>query len=167
MTRRTLALTAACLLGAFTLPAAAQNYKAGDIAVSHPWSRATVPGQPSGGGFVRLENGGKDDKLIAVRSDVSATAEIHTMDMRDNVMRMRQVDGVALPAGKTVNFAPGGYHIMFMQLKAPLKAGSSFPATLVFEKAGEVKVDFKVEALNAKSPGSGASAGASEAHQHH
>ncbi|NYE22689.1 copper chaperone PCu(A)C [Pigmentiphaga litoralis] len=162
MTLRTFTLTA-LLLGTLTTSAFAHGYKAGEIDIGHPWARATVPGQPAGGGFLKLDNHGKDDKLLAVRSDVSATAEIHTMETTDNIMRMRQVDGVAVPAGKTVEFAPGGYHIMFMQLKAPLKQGSSFPATLVFEKAGEVKVDFKVEAINFNTQGKAAAGG----HQHH
>ncbi|WP_420225141.1 copper chaperone PCu(A)C [Pigmentiphaga litoralis] len=162
MTLRTLTLTA-LLLGALSTSAFAHGYKAGEIDIGHPWARATVPGQPAGGGFLKLDNHGKDDRLLAVRSDVSATAEIHTMEMKDNIMRMRQVEGVAVPAGKTVEFAPGGYHIMFMQLKAPLKQGTTFPATLVFEKAGEVKVDFKVEAINFGAQGKAAAGG----HQHH
>ncbi|WP_296559680.1 copper chaperone PCu(A)C [Pigmentiphaga sp.] len=136
--------------------AVAQGHTAGAIQIDHPWSRATVTGQPAGGGFVKLTNNGADDKLVAVRADVSATAELHTMQMDGNIMRMRQVDGIALPAGQTVELKPGGYHIMFMRLKAPLKEGASFPATLVFEKAGEVKVDFRVEAAGAGTTGHGA-----------
>ncbi|OVZ60729.1 hypothetical protein CDO44_08375 [Pigmentiphaga sp. NML080357] len=136
-------------------PAGAHDYTAGGIQIGHPWARATVAGQPSGGGFLKLTNTGADDKLVAVRADISATAELHTMQMDGDVMRMRQVDGIALPAGRTVELKPGGYHIMFMRLKAPLKEGSSFPATLIFEKAGEVKVDFKVQAAGAGAGGHG------------
>lgn len=136
-------------------PAAANDYTAGALRIAHPWSRATVPGQPAGGGFMKLTNNGADDKLVAIRADVSATAELHTMRMDGDIMRMRQVDGIALPAGQTVELKPGGYHVMFMRLKAPLKEGSSFPATLVFEKAGEVKVDFKVEGAGAGAHRSG------------
>jgi len=137
-------------------PAAAHEYTAGGIRIGHPWARATVPGQPSGGGFLKLTNTGGDDKLLAIRADVSATVELHTMQMDGDVMRMRQVDGIPVPAGQTVELQPGGYHIMFMHLKAPLQQGSRFPATLVFEKAGEVKVDFKVEAAGARAGGHGA-----------
>ncbi|GAA4335177.1 hypothetical protein GCM10023144_28130 [Pigmentiphaga soli] len=144
-------LFAALPLALAAFGAHAHGYKLGQIDIGHPWSRATVAGQPTGGGFMKLTNHGADDKLVAVRSDISASAELHTMKMEDNVMRMRQVDGIALPAGKTVELSPGGLHIMFMKLKAPLKQGESFPATLVFEKAGQIKVDFKIEA-----PGAGA-----------
>ncbi|GAA0522529.1 MAG: copper chaperone PCu(A)C [Pigmentiphaga sp.] len=139
--------------------AVAHDYTAGAIQINHPWSRATVTGQPAGGGFLKLTNKGADDKLIAVRADISATAELHTMQMDGDIMRMRQVDGIALPAGQTVELRPGGYHIMFMRLKAPLKEGTSFPATLVFEKAGEVKVDFKVEPAGAGAGSGGHGAG--------
>lgn len=147
MNIRTLALALPLMLMAAT-QAFAHDARIGDIEIDHPWARATVTGQPSGGGYVKLTNKGQDDKLLAIRSDVSGSVELHTMQMDKDIMRMRQVDGVALPAGKTVEFSPGGYHIMFMKLKAPFKEGGSFPATLVFEKAGEVKVDFKIEPMN-------------------
>ncbi|MDX3905256.1 MAG: copper chaperone PCu(A)C [Pigmentiphaga sp.] len=133
----------------------AQDYSVGNLHISQPWARATVAGQPSGGGFLKLTNDGGDDKLVAIRSEVSATAELHTMQMDGDIMRMRPVDGIALPAGQTVELKPGGYHIMFMQLKAPLKEGSRFPATLVFQKAGEIRVDFKVEPPGAGPRGHG------------
>jgi len=142
-------------------PAAAHDYTAGAIRIAHPWSRATVAGQPAGGGFMKLTNNGADDKLVAIRAEVSATVELHTMQMDGDIMRMRQVDAIALPAGQTVELKPGGYHVMFMRLKAPLKEGSIFPATLVFEKAGEVKVDFEVEAA-----GAGAATHGSGGHRH-
>ena len=139
----------------------AHGYKVGAIEIGHPWARATVAGQPSGGGFLKLDNRGPDDKLLSVTSNVSETVEIHTMETTDNIMRMRQVDGVAVPAGKVVDMKPGGYHIMFMKLKAPLKRGESFPATLTFQNAGDVKVDFKVEAINF-----GTQRGGASEHQH-
>jgi copper(I)-binding protein len=71
------------------------------------------------------------------------------MAMEGNVMKMRQIDRLALPAGKTVQLSPGGYHLMLLGLKAPLKAGDSFPLTLKFEKAGEVTVKVRVEAAGA------------------
>lgn len=160
MKTRVLLLTVTLGLAIAQGPAFAHSYKAGFIEIGHPWSRATVAGQPTGGGFLTLENRGQDDALLSVASDVSETAEIHTMEMKDNIMRMRQVDGIALPAGKTVELKPGSYHIMFTKLKAPLKQGTSFPATLTFQKAGQVKVNFKVEAINF-----GTQAGAHE-HQH-
>ena len=124
----------------------ARDFKLGAIAIGHPYARATVPGQPTGGGFLKLENKGDTDRLLSASASVSGSVELHTMSMDGDVMRMRQLDAIDLPAGKTVELKPGGLHIMFMGLKAPLKAGDSFPLKLKFEKAGEVTVEVKVEA---------------------
>jgi len=116
-----------------------------DIRVEQPYARATVPGQMAGGGYLQLQNTGKAaDRLLSVSTGVSASAELHTMSMDGDVMRMREVDGIDVPAGQKVELKPGGLHIMFMGLKAPLKAGDSFPATLKFQKAGDVKVTVTV-----------------------
>jgi periplasmic copper chaperone A len=123
----------------------AHSFKVGAIAIDHPWARPTAAGQKAGGGYLKLSNAGSADRLLSARSDVAATVELHSMTMDGNVMRMRQVDGIDLPAGQTVELKPGGFHIMFMGLKAPLKEGSSFPVKLRFEKAGEVTVEVKVE----------------------
>ncbi len=126
--------------------AQAHDYKQGAIAVGHPYARATVAGQPVAGGYLKFENKGKTaDKLISVTADVSQSVELHSMSMDGDIARMRQVDAIEIPAGKTVELKPGGLHIMFMGLKAPLKLGTSFPATLKFEKAGELKVEIKVD----------------------
>ena len=137
----------ALMLATFT--AHAHDYKLGAIAIGHPYARATGAGQPIGGGFLKLVNGGKADRLVSASADISKSVELHEMKMEGDVMRMRQVDGIALQAGQTVELKPGGYHLMFVGLKAPLKAGDSFPMKLKFEKAGEVTVDVKVEAAGA------------------
>ncbi|MBS0448946.1 MAG: copper chaperone PCu(A)C [Proteobacteria bacterium] len=138
-----LAGTAAAL---FALAAQAHDYQAGSIAIGHPYARSTVPAQVNGGAFLSLKNeGSSDDKLIGVSGDVAGSVELHEMAMEGNVMKMRQVDGVALPAGKTVMLAPGGYHVMLLGLKAPLKQGDSFPLKLTFEKAGTTTVTVDVE----------------------
>jgi periplasmic copper chaperone A len=124
----------------------AHEFKLGAIAIGHPYARATVPGQPAGGGFLKLENKGDADRLLSASASVSGSVELHSMSMDGDVMRMRQVNAIDLPAGKTVELKPGGLHIMFIGLKAPLKAGDSFPLKLKFEKAGEVTVEVKVEA---------------------
>jgi len=131
--------------GAAMTPAA----KVGQVSIGSPWARATAPGAAVGGGFLLLDNAGADDRLVGASSPVSATVELHTMSMENNVMRMREVPAIDLPAGKRVELRPGGLHIMFIDLKAPLKAGESFPVRLRFEKAGEVEVTFKVEAMGA------------------
>ena len=136
---------AAATAGLFALAANAHDVKVGAITVDHPYARATAAGQPTGGGFMQIDNAGPADRLMSARATVSGTVELHEMKMEGDVMRMRQVDGIALPAGKSVALKPGGYHVMFIGLKAPLKAGDSFPMTLKFEKAGEVTVEMKVE----------------------
>ncbi len=137
---------AAVLLSVTAGAVGAHDYKAGAIAIGHPYARATAAGQSIGGGFLKLANGGADDKLLSATAGVSASAELHEMKMEGDVMRMRQVDGIALPAGKSVELRPGGFHIMFVGLKVPLKAGDKFPMKLKFEKAGEVEVMVNVEA---------------------
>lgn len=138
-------LLAGVALAAAGLVAQAHEFKLGAITIGHPYARSTAPGQPNGGAFLSLANQGGDDKLVAASADVAANVEVHQMAMDGNVMRMRQVDAVPLPAGKTVLLAPGGYHVMLLGLKAPLKEGDKFPLKLSFEKAGEVTVTVNVE----------------------
>ncbi len=135
-----------CAAAAF---AQADDFKLGSLTIAHPYARATVVGQTSGGAFLSVVNQGADDALISASGDVAAEVELHSMAMEGNVMKMRQIDRLALPAGKTVQLSPGGYHLMLLGLKAPLKAGDSFPLTLKFEKAGEVTVKVRVEAAGA------------------
>lgn len=139
-------LISATALALVTLAATANEFKAGPITVDHPYARATAAGQPTGGGFMKLVNGGTADRLVSVSAAVSKSVELHMMKMEGDVMQMRQVDAIELQAGKTVELKPGGYHVMFIGLKAPLKAGDTFAMKLKFEKAGEVTVDVKVEA---------------------
>lgn len=118
----------------------------GAVTVDHAYARATAPGQPTGGAFMTLVNHGDDDKLLSARATVSRSVELHEMSMDGNVMHMRQVDAIAIKSGETVALKPGGYHVMFVGLNAPLKAGTQFPVTLTFQKAREITVDVKVEA---------------------
>lgn len=134
------------LVGTF---AQAHSFKLGDIDIGHPHARVTAAGQPTGGGYLSLDNKGRDDRLLSATAAVSASVELHSMSMEGDVMRMRQVNGIALPTGKKVELRPGGFHIMFVGLKAPLKAGDKFPMKLKFEKAGEVEVIVNVEAPKA------------------
>ena len=113
-----------------TLPAAAQ------VAVTDAWVRGTVPGQKVTGAFMQLKSP-TGAALVAVTSPVAKLAEIHEMKQDGGVMRMRAVDKVALPAGKSVEFKPGGYHVMLMELSQPLKEGDHVPLTLTYlDKAG-------------------------------
>ena len=147
------AAAAALALALASAFAHAHSFKLGGINIGHPYARVTVAGQPTGGGYLRLDNKGRDDKLVSARAAVSASVELHSMSMDGDVMRMRQVDAIALPAGKSVELKPGGFHIMFVGLKAPLKAGDKFPMTLKFERAGEVEVIVNVEAPKAAGNG--------------
>ena len=132
-------------LGLAALAAHAHSFKLGAIEIGHPYARATAPGQPSGGGYLSLSNAGANDRLLSASAEVSKAVELHTMTMEGDVMRMRQVEAIELPAGKKVELKPGGLHIMFIGLKAPLKQGDKFPLKLKFEKAGEVTVEVNVE----------------------
>ncbi len=125
---------------------------AGDLSIEKPWARATVPGAAVGGGYLVIRNNGAGaDRLVGVTSPVAARVEIHEMAMQKDIMRMREVKGVPVPAKGSVEFKPGGYHLMFMELKAPLKQGDKVPVTLRFEKSGEVKAEFAVESAAAGS----------------
>jgi copper(I)-binding protein len=125
--------------------------------ISGPFSRATLPNAPVGGGYLTIENRGKTaDRLVSVSSDVAAETQIHEMAMEGDVMRMRQLpDGVEIPAGETVALEPGGVHIMFMGLKHPLVEGETIPVILHFEQSGPVEVELSVLAPGADSAGHG------------
>jgi periplasmic copper chaperone A len=114
------------------------------VKVEGAWARPTVAGQAGGGGFLSITAGSTGDRLLGARATVSKVVELHSMEMDGNVMRMRQVDGIDIPAGQTVQLKPGGLHVMFVGLNQTLKKGATIPVTLQFAKAGEVKVDMKV-----------------------
>ncbi len=115
------------------------------------WARATAPGQAVGAAYATLTSPAPD-RLVGVQTPITPRAELHTMTMDGSVMRMRPVNGVALPAGQPVALAPGGTHIMLMDLKAPLKPGEHFPLTLRFAHAAPVTVDVPVEPIGARGP---------------
>ena len=102
--------------------------------------RATVGSMPSSAAYLSITNhGAMADRLLAVESGLARKTELHTMEVTNGVMKMRQIDGgIAIPAGKTIQLAPGGLHVMLIGLKAPLNADENYQVTLVFEKAGKV-----------------------------
>ncbi len=138
-----------CACALLATPAFAHSYQLGAITIEHPHAGATVPGQPTGGGYMTLVNAGPDDRLLSASADISKSTQIHEMKMQGDVMKMRELDALDLPAGKTVALQPGAFHLMFVGLKAPLKAGEQFPLKLHFEKAGDITVSVHVEAANA------------------
>lgn len=139
-------LLAALSLSAIAFAAHAHSFKLGELTIGHPYARSTAPGQPAGGAYLSIRNAGTaGDKLVSASAEVSKSVELHEMKMEGDVMRMREVSAVEVPAGKAVELKPGGLHIMLMGLKAPLKQGEKFPLKLKFEKAGEVTVTVNVE----------------------
>lgn len=136
-----LALSTASLL--------ADDYTLGKLHIEHPHARATLPGAPVSGGYMTIRNeGGTADRLIGGKAGFAGKVEIHEMKMDGDVMKMREIEGgLEIPPGSEVVLKPGGYHVMFMQLKNPMKEGENLPATLIFENAGEIEVEFTVEAI--------------------
>jgi len=128
----------------------AQNAQVGSVQIENAYTRSTVPGQMAAGGFMKIENKGAADQLISASSPVAGEVQLHEMAMEGNVMKMRQVKEVLVPAGGAVELKPGGMHLMFMNIKAPLAAGETVPVKLKFAKAGEVEVKFPVNAMGAQ-----------------
>jgi copper(I)-binding protein len=149
MTRPLFALLAA---GLFSTSALAQ------VTVLDPWVRATVPNQKASGAFMQVRSS-QAARLVGVSTPVAGRAELHEMAMENNTMRMRQVDAIDLPAGKAVNLASGGYHVMFFDLKRQLKEGESVPVTLVVQdgasRRSSVTVEAQVKPLTYVAPAAG------------
>lgn len=143
--------------------AAAQEYKAGPLVIEKPWSRATAGGAKVGAGYMTIRNtGGEPDRLVGGSLPQAERFEVHEMAIKDGVMTMRPVaGGIEVKPGATVKLEPGGYHVMFMGLKEPLKQGQTLKGELRFEKAGVVAVEYAVGALAAGGP-----EGAKEKHGH-
>ena len=130
------------------------TFRLGDLTVTSPWTRATPGGAKIGGGYLKITNNGRaPDRFVGGKSDVSDHVEIHEMSMTNGVMKMRPLpNGLEIKPGETVELKPGGNHLMFVDLKRPLKQGESVRATLQFEKAGSLEVTFAVNALGGNSP---------------
>jgi|JI81BgreenRNA_FD_contig_101_674816_length_3207_multi_3_in_0_out_0_2 copper(I)-binding protein len=128
-------------------PLAAHEYKVGALVIDHPVLRVSSPVARTGAGFLTIRNtGNQADRLLSISTDASNRADMHGTIRDGNVMRMRaQADGVPVPAGGKTAFAPGGLHVMFIGLKAPVPEGRLIKARLTFEKAGTVDVAFKAE----------------------
>lgn len=127
---------------------------AGWITISDAFTRATLPNAPAAGGYFTVTNSGTDaDRLIGAASPAAGEVQIHEMNMAGDVMEMRpRPDGVQIPAGEAVAFAPGGLHLMFMGLSEPFEEGGQVPVTLTFEHAGAVEIALDVGGFGAKTP---------------
>ena len=132
----------------------AEEVKAGDLVITQAWSRATPGGAKVAGGYLTIENtGSAPDRLIGGSGDVTDKIQVHEMAVNSGVMTMRPLDnGLAIEPGKTVKLAPGGYHLMLLNLKSQLRQGDRVPVTLEFEKAGKVKLSFDVQGVGAPGP---------------
>jgi len=128
--------------------------KAGTLTVEQPWSRATPGGARVGGGYVRITNQGPaPDRLIGGSFPLAGRVEVHEMRMDGDVMRMKPVEGgLEIKPGDTVELRPGAHHLMFMDLKEPLREGQTIKGTLVFEKAGAVEVEYTVRSIGGAAP---------------
>src|SRR5437870_1653852 len=153
---RPIVFVLAILFGVAASAANAADYKAGTLDISDPWSRATPKGSSVGAGYMKIKNNGSTpDRLIGGSSDVASKFEVHEMKMEDGVAKMRPVKGgLEIKPGETVELKPGSFHVMFVDLKQPLSAGDHFKATLAFEKAGTVSVDYDVRAMGSEPGGS-------------
>jgi periplasmic copper chaperone A len=136
------------------------TFKIGDLVVASPWTRATPSGAKIAGGYLKITNNGKSpDRLVSATSIGADRVEIHEMSMTDGVMKMRPLtDGLTIKPGETVELKPGGFHMMFMDIKQQLKQGDTLKATLTFEKAGKLDLSFNVRAIGA--------GGGAPAHRH-
>jgi periplasmic copper chaperone A len=124
----------------------------GQIEITNAWARATPGGATTGAAYLTIVSP-VADRLVGASSPVAKSTQLHSMTMQGTIMRMRQVDGIDLPAGKPVTLKPGGLHLMLVGLNAPLKAGQNFPLTLTFKNAGSKEVTVAVEKVGAMGPG--------------
>lgn len=130
------------VVAAAAFPAYAQDAKA--VSIEGAYARALMGRVPNGAAYLTLKSA-RDDRLTDAASDVAEKVELHTHIQEGNVMRMRKVDAVELPAGKPVRMAPGGLHVMLIGLNRKLKPGDTFDLTLTFERAGKVPVKVEVQ----------------------
>ncbi|AEX99788.1 hypothetical protein GU3_00160 [Oceanimonas sp. GK1] len=144
--------------------ALAHDYEQGGLHIDHPWSRPAPPMAVNGSAYLVINNHGQaGDVLLGAESPVAERVEIHTHVMDGDMMKMRQLETLPVPAGESVTLAPGGHHLMLMGLKQAPKEGERFPLTLNFEQAGEVAVEISVEAAHEKP----AKPAHDDGHQHH
>jgi len=151
-------ITAICLFAAASAHA--------QVDVADPWARATGKGQKATGVFMNL-TAKKATRLVGVKSELTPVAQVHEMKMDKDVMKMQSIKALDLPAGQTVSLKPGSYHVMLMDLKAPVAEGSHVVVTLMFEDAAGVKTQQEVHAVAKKSPMGGADKHKSGEHHNH
>lgn len=142
-----------------------------DLEIADPWTRVMQPGQQAGGGYVAITNRGTEpDRLVHASTPRAARTEIHSMEIVNDVMTMRPVDGgLDIASGETLNLEPGGYHVMFIGVPKPFSEGEIVPVTLEFESAGRVDLEFEVRGMGhgrAMTSGHSHGEGEGQAHDH-
>jgi copper(I)-binding protein len=139
----------------------AQTFTKGSIEIQAPWSRATPGGADVGAGYLVVTNKGtQSDRLLSFTTEIAGQPEVHEMSMDGGVMKMRPLPkGLEIPAGASIKLEPGGYHLMLLKLKKPLVQGQRYKATLLFERAGSIEVEFEVRSMGESQKG--------RMHKHH
>ena len=128
-----------------------EEFRAGDLVITEPRAAATLAGTSNGSVHFSIGNkGAQADRLVAANAAVAEKTSLHTHTMENGVMKMREIDGIDIPPGATVELKSGGLHVMLIGLKAPLKEGDSFPMTMTFQKAGQATVQVLVSGNAAK-----------------
>jgi len=155
--KRVVAVLACTIFGI----AAALAQTSSPISVEQAWARATPLGARTGAVYMTLVNHSPtDDQLVGASTPVASLAQVHEMSMADGVMKMRHIASLELKPGATVALMPGGYHLMLIDLKRPLKEGETFPLTLTFAKSSPRQIEVKVAKIGAMQPDTGINAGA-------
>ena len=165
---RTSFFAAAALL-AVSAFAQAHEYNAGQLHIEHPWALALPPTSPNGAAYFVVQNHGKEnDTLLGADTPRAASAEVHEHVHKNGMMSMQKVDSVDVAPGKDLRFAPGGYHLMLMDLKAPLQPGAGVPVTLSFRTAGGETRQLALQVpVSATAPKKAAAAAAPAGHGSH
>jgi len=131
--------------------AMATDYKVGSLAISSPWSRATPKGAQIGVAYMAIKNNGTTpDRLIGGSVEVADRFELHATAMENGIAKMRELKDVEIRPGQTIEFKPGGSHVMFVDLKRPLSKGEHIKGTLIFEHAGTVQIEYSVEGIGSQ-----------------
>jgi len=144
-------LTTAAIAFCMSANAMANDYKAGSIEIITPWSRATPKGAQTAIGYMTIKNNGTaPDRLTGGSIDVADHFQLHAMTMENGVAKMRELSGIEIKPGQTIELKPGGSHVMFVNLKRPLSKGEHISGTLVFERAGKVNLEYSVESIGAQ-----------------
>lgn len=146
--RHLLLITAALVLS--PIPAWAHEFKAGDLEIQHPWSRATGQSRPAAG-YLKIRNtGATPDRLLGATTPIAENAMLHVTTIENGVAKMLPAEGIEIPPGGEIVLAPKSeYHLMITGLKQKLAKGDTFPVTLIFERAGKVDVTFVTAAAGA------------------